>query len=346
MKKLILFSFLIFFIVFYGCSSKVKSYRDAKVSITQEYDGKYDSHFPLTPVDKEISRIEKTVKLITNLTFYQAYDFSDDSKIHRHDLTDKIIKEQSIRKYVLERPASGTATLLAQSFNKIALLTCNHIISAPDTLINYFVDNKGKPTPYIQNVAIKSRESINIITMPWLENIRILASDSDLDVAIIKATLNPIPKAPLRIFNFKMGKAEELNWGTFVYIMGFPSGKKIISTAIVSDPNRDKLKGFIVNATMHRGISGGLILALRDGAPNFELVGMASAISAEREYILRPDGDITQSEIHFGRPYNGEIFIDKRMKINYGITYAISIEAIQDFISKNKQKISDEGFNL
>ena len=346
MIKLLLFSSCIFLIVFLSCNPNAKSFKNKIVSIPIEYDGKYDSHFPLTPVDKEISRIEKTVKLITNLTFYQAYDFPMDKKIQRNDLNEKNIERKSTRKYVLEQPASGTATVIAKNYDKIALLTCQHIVSAADTLINYYLDENGMPTKFVQNVAIKSRESINIISMPWLKNLEILVSDDDLDIAIIKATLYSGPNLVVPVFNFKMGKAAELNWGTFVYIFGFPNGKKLISTAIVSNPNRDKKHGFIVDATMHRGVSGGLILALRDGAPNFELVGMALAISAEREYILRPDMDIKLSDIHFGRPYNGEVFIDKRMKINYGITYAVSIEAIQDFISSKRQIILNEGFHL
>jgi hypothetical protein len=345
MKPIISLSCL-FFILFSGCNSKIKEVKSEVVSIPIEIDGKYDSHFPVTSVDKEISRIEKTIKLITNLTFYQAYDFSINSRIQFKDLNKKNIEQRSIRKYVLEKPASGTATVIARSTNRVALLTCEHIVLSEDTLINYYLDETGKPTEYVQSIAIKSRESINIISMPWLKNIEILASDKDLDIAVVVATLYVSPNLPIPVFNFKMGKAAELNWGTFVYIFGFPNGKKLISTAIVSNPNRDKNKGFIVDATMHRGVSGGLILALRDGAPNFELVGIASAISAEREYILRPNGDLDLSEIHFGQPYEGKIFLDKQMKINYGITYAVSIEAIQEFISDNKKTFLKEGLNL
>ena len=160
------------------------------------------------------------------------------------------------------------------------------------------------------------------------------------------ATLNASRNVPIPVFSYKMGKAAELNWGTFVYIFGFPNGKKMISSAIVSNPNRDKFNGFMIDATMERGISGGIILAIRDDAPNFELVGMATAISAEREYILRPDDILKETEINFGRPYDGTIILDKRVKFNYGIIYAVSIEAIQDFLSDNKQILLEEGFNL
>ena len=333
-------------LIFTCCNQDVRSNQARSISNLQVIDGKYDSNFPLSPVDDDIARIEQTVKLITNLSFYQAYDFPYASKVKYSDLTEDVINSKSNKRYIVKQPASGTATLIAQNLNKIALLTCEHIISAPDTLINYYTEKNGDRTLYIQNIAVKTRESINIITMSGLEHIQILASDLKLDIAIVEAVLNPMPILPVPVFTYKMGHAEELNWGTFVYIIGFPYGKKMISTGVVSSPNRDKQKSFIVDATMNRGISGGLILALRDGPPNFELVGIASALSAEREYILRPDEDFMESDIDFGRPYEGEIIIDKQMKINYGITYAISIDAIQNFIEKNRQIITEEGFSL
>jgi hypothetical protein len=343
--RMIILLLSISFILLYSCTPNQLN-ETLENSYFQINDGKYDSHFPFQPVDSDIARIEKTVKLITNLTFYQAYDFSIESKIRYDDLNSKNIEEKYIKKYILELPASGTATIIAQHANKLALLTCHHIVSTSDTLINYHLDADEKSTPFIQNVAIKSRESINIIELPWLHNVRILASDKDLDVAILMATLNASRNVPIPVFSYKMGKAAELNWGTFVYIFGFPNGKKMISSAIVSNPNRDKLNGFMIDATMERGISGGIILAIRDDAPNFELVGMATAISAEREYILRPDDILKETEINFGRPYDGTIILDKRVKFNYGIIYAVSIEAIQDFLSDNKQILLEEGFNL
>jgi len=343
-RRLLLLNLLILFLL--TCGGNIKSTQNNSPSKFQIYDGKYDAHFPLSPVDEDIAKIESSVRLITNLTFYQAYDFSIESRIINVGITEEIIQKKSIKKYIVEQPASGSATILAQDLNKIALLTCAHVVYAPDTLINYFVDKSGKLTSYIRSIAIKSRESINIITMPGLKNIHVLVSDNDQDIAIVIATLDPMPIFPVPVFSYPMGKAGELNWGTFVYVIGFPYGKKLISTAIVSDPNRDKSNGFIIDATMHRGASGGLIIALRDGAPNFELVGMVSALSAEREYILRPDENLDEMEIGFGHPYEGDIIIDKRMKINYGITYAVSIEAIQKFIKKNQKKLSDAGFYL
>jgi len=335
---------LYFFIT--GCTRQIKPNTETGQSNYQLNDGKYDSNFPLAPVDERIALIEKSVKLITTLTFYQAYDFSLEDKITIDSLDKGNFTKHTKHHYVIEQPASGTGTLIAKTHERIALLTCAHIVSTPDTLINYFFDAKKKLSPYVQNLAIKSHETINVISMPFLQNIQVLVHDKDLDIAILHADLNHSTRTPLHIFNIKMGKAKELNWGTFVYVIGFPYGKKLISTAIVSDPNRDRYHNFMLDATMHRGISGGLILALRDGPPNFELVGLVSSISAEQEYILQPEPTYKDSDINFTRSYKGEIFLNKRMNINYGITYALSVEAIQDFLSANMELIREEGFEF
>ena len=83
-----------------------------------------------------------------------------------------------------------------------------------------------------------------------------------------------------------------------------------------------------------------------DGPPNFELVGLANAISGERELVLRPDPSIDERDFQFSEPYKGQIYIDKQIKINYGITFAVSIETIREFLTNNKKKITSEGLFL
>ncbi|MCK9203995.1 MAG: hypothetical protein M0P58_06080 [Bacteroidales bacterium] len=43
---------------------------------------------------------------------------------------------------------------------------------------------------------------------------------------------------------------------------------------------------------LNKGFNGGTILAVRDGIPNFELVGLVKSISTKREYVLCPRNDM------------------------------------------------------
>ncbi|MCK7529466.1 MAG: hypothetical protein MZV64_73895 [Ignavibacteriales bacterium] len=48
----------------------------------------------------------------------------------------------------------------------------------------------------------------------------------------------------------------------------------MVTKAIVSNPSRDESGSFLVDAVVNNGMSGGLVLAIKDGVPNFEMVGM------------------------------------------------------------------------
>ena len=95
---------------------------------------------------------------------------------------------------------------------------------------------------------------------------------------------------------------------------------------------------------MPRGISGGLILATRDGAPNFEIVGLANAISAEKKHYLAPKPLKGQSEYDIQSAYNDDTFIKIHEEIYYGVTHAISIETIIEFLNENQSVLKEKGY--
>jgi hypothetical protein len=146
---------------------------------------------------------------------------------------------------------------------------------------------------------------------------------------------------PIPVLNAKIGSAEEMQWGTQVYVFGFPRGKKMISSSIVSKPSE---RTFLIDAALPRGISGGLILATRDGPPNFEFVGLANAISAEKKQYLAPKPIKGQSEYDIQTPYSDDAFVKTHEEIYYGVTHAISIETIVGFLQENQSVLREKGY--
>lgn len=128
--------------------------------------------------------------------------------------------------------------------------------------------------------------------------------------------------------------------------MGYPMGHKMITKGIVSSPNRDKKGTFLTDAPFNRGFSGGAVLAIRDGVPNFELVGLAKSVSATSNFVLTPSKDFDQSLYDPGNPYDGEIFVDMKTDIRYGITTVISTEMIKEFFEKNDAIFRNKGYNF
>ncbi len=320
-------------------------------SVTRFADGYYDSEYPQKPVSSYLKKISSTVRLITSLTFYREYyfRFEDTVSISQIHTNPEITRQAD--NTIIEKPASGTAMLVSIKNNKALLLTCAHTIYEPDTLINFYQNDQSSSTNRIRSLSIKIRQSKHVVGLPGSGRLTILANDSTLDLALVQQNIPVNLFPPLTVFTYPLGKSAELNWGSFVYLFGFPHGKKIVSNAIVSHPNRNTEHDFIINATMYQGVSGGPILALRDGPPHLELVGIANALPIIQHLVVRPDPNLEITPSTFGQPYSGSLFIERQNEIIQGMTFALSAEKIRLFFTKyesllkaNDIKLSDFPF--
>ncbi|MGD9899926.1 MAG: serine protease [Calditrichaceae bacterium] len=334
---------IIFFLlaITVSCVNRIHRYEGNQI-----VDGKYDSEYPSRPVSEHLVKITKSVKLISIFAIYGSYDIYDDRNLRKEGLSSDDIRTNATYHYIFEKPATGTATIIYAEDNKIAMLTCAHVVNFPDTVFSYFKDKFGKDTPYIRNVSIKERQSNHIHDVPAYKNFEIIAIDPEEDIALIGFDLEyDRPAELIPVLSYPTGRAEELDWGTRVYLIGYPRGKKIVSNNMVSSPNRDKKHGFIIDSVSPRGISGGLIFAVRDGVPNFEVVGIASAVAAESMYYLSPDKNFEMSDYDALHSYDGDPFVQTYDSVFYGITYALSIESVIKFIKENESLIKSKGYN-
>ena len=94
--------------------------------------------------------IAESVYLLSILAFYQSYHFSEESNIFSEDLSEIDLESEATDKLVFEQPASGTATLVYYHGNRLAFLTCAHIVDFPDTVINYHKDSNNKETDKVK----------------------------------------------------------------------------------------------------------------------------------------------------------------------------------------------------
>lgn len=325
-----------------GCISQEKTV----VTGSRILDGKYDSEFPTSPASEELNNIIASVKLINSLTFYKQYFFALSDSITLTSVETSSFKQKALSSLITEKPASGSALIIYADAKKAALLTCAHTVFEPDTVVRNFQTAKGQPLPFIQRISIKIRQQLSIIGLPRGGQVKVEALDRKSDLAILSKSIAPQAGLPPIVFSHPLGSAAELDWGTFVYLIGFPHGKKMISTSIVSSPNRNKRNDFIINSTMYKGVSGGIILALRDGVPNFELVGLANALPARSGIKLQPEADINSKTLNPSQPYTGTIYLNREVSIIPGITYTISVETIKEFIEKNKKQLLEKGFSF
>ena len=334
--KILLYILFIGIILIPGCMRPVQY-----IKANQIKDGKYDSEFPVQPVSEHLDRIMQTVKMVSVLAYFNNYTFTYESKITKKMIEDDEFESKAFQKYFLNQPATGTGTVIYYRNRKVGLITCAHVVDFPDTVYSYFQNSQGKPSEYVASVTIKTRQANNVIELPDIDEFEIIAMDLESDLAFIGKDMEISQSFPIPVFNYKIGSAEELQWGSHVYLFGYPRGKKMISSCIVSKPGD---KTFLIDAALPRGISGGPIIATRDGVPNFEMVGIANAISAEKKQYLAPKRMEEHSEYNVQLPYRDDAYIKLHEEIYYGVTHAISVETIMAFINKNKAKLKEKGF--
>lgn len=339
LMPLILLSML--FIAQTGCTKKIYD-----VVYPALNDGRYDSEFPYRNASKQLEEISKSVKMLNYIAYYKAYIFSENQKVLQSDINNKEIQNKAIDKVYFNETVSGTATIIFYDGAKVGLLTCAHIGDFPDTVLTYFAHPVGGKKQNIQQMAIKVREHYFVNEIPGDADFEVVVSDKKRDLALLTKRAINDPFQRIRPFKYPLGESKNLELGSFVYIIGYPMGHKMITKGIVSNTRDNKSDSFLIDALFNRGFSGGIILAIRDGVPNFELVGMARSVSARNEYFLTPAPLNGKLEYEPNIPYSGDVYVKKFEGINYGITYTISTDEIINFLKENETLLLQKGFNF
>ena len=301
-------------------------------------DGKYDSEFPYRNSSDQLEEISNSIKLINSIAFYTSYVFDENSKITSKDVGLINYEKTAIKEILFNRTASCSA-----NNGLLGLLSVAHVVSFPDTILSYFANPDGSFSQYIQSISIKSRQSNYVPDLPDNGELEIILIDKNRDIALLGKRYLPDQTKLISTFNYKWGNASELEWGTFVYAFGYPMNYKMISKAIVSVPDKSR-NTFLIDAAFNKGFSGGIVLAIRDGVPNFELVGIVKSVPAEFEEIIRPLTKEHDFEFNPMLPYKGDIFIDRQQIIRPGITKVIAIEAVKDLFLEHKDELVKKGF--
>lgn len=341
-RKLISIScLLISFFMFNNCS--FTTYEKVYPTLG---DGKYDSEFPYKSTSDELNKISETIQRVNTTAFYKIYVFNEKDNYTLTSLKNKKLSDLEIREALADNSASGTAVTVYSENGNVVLLTCAHTITLPDTIIAYKYDDLGFATNYIESISIKEKQVIYVAGFPDGSQVDILAADKQLDIALIGRKYGAQKGIFFPTFNYPLGKAKEVEWGTFVYLVGYPINFKMITKAIVSSPRKDDAGSFLVDAVVNPGFSGGLVLAIRDGVPNFELIGMVQWVPEEEESLIYPENLKTKSTYNPVVPYKGNIYVRKHSSIRYGIARVIPVESIIAFLLQNKSYLNQQGFYI
>jgi hypothetical protein len=335
--------FLLILIALLACSCSTTSYREVYPLLN---DGKYDSEFPYRGCSAQIEKIAESVRMISCVAYYKSFGFPREAMIRYSDLRNPLYQLKASKEVFLNRTASGSATVIFCADNRIALLTCAHVVDFADTIITYYRGDDRKETEFIQSIALKERQSNYVATIPGARDLEILAIDKVNDLAVMGQKMSGQSPQLVTVFSYPIGRAKELDWGAFVYLFGYPNGYQIVTKGIVSSPNRDRKGSFLTDAVFSRGFSGGIIIAIRDGVPNFELVGITSLVPATQQYIMTPSKGGETVDYEESVPYKDNLYVEKHAEIFYGIAPAISSEIIIEFLESNQAQLNEKGYYL
>ena len=339
--NLIRFTIVFLGILWLSCSTPI--YKEVYPTLL---DGKYDSEFPYHGCSDQLEQIAESVRMISCIAYYKSYVFSQEARIRLNDIHNIFLMNDVTKIQYLNRTASGTATVIYFEDKCVALLTCAHIIEFPDTIFTYYRDENQKRSEFIHSMAIKERQSNYAAAVSGARDLSILAIDKENDLVLLGQKLDVQLPFSIPVFSYPIGRAKELEWGAFVYLFGYPSGYRLITKGIVSSPNRDQYGSFLTDAVCSKGFSGGIVLAIRDGIPNFELIGMLKLIPGRQQFYLVPnkEGDIADFEPDVA--YKGDMYVENRTDITYGVAPAIPAELIVEFLQKNREMLFDKGYNM
>lgn len=309
-------------------------------------DGKYDSEYPQRSFSPDLEKILQSVRKIITSAYYVSYHFQlkDSMTVEKAAATN--LSKVSFSRSYYTRNAGGTATLLSKGQQRYLFLTCAHVLDFPDTTYFFYPKETGELTKYIHSVAIKVRQNNQI---PEFGEVTIIASDREADLALVGFQFKKdvvTDKPPLMDLipplTVKLGNPKDLQWGSLLYLIGFPQGLKMITTGITSIPDDKPDRKILTDAPFNPGASGAIVLALRDGEV-LELVGIANAVSAEDEQYLVPE---TGKEWDPTVSFYGNSFVRKRKLINYGITFVIPVNQLISFLNQHREEIISRGYFL
>lgn len=340
--------FLVLAGILFSCSSSQQASSSIQPGSTEivesEASDYYTSSFPRQDVTDELKKAQQSVVRIVSTAFYENYAF-EERYITLDDIKTNDPRDIASEHFSSEESTAGTSIILDQNDSNSLLISCEHTVAFPDTAINYHDAEDIPPQTYIESISIKTRQNNLVFMGQNLAPYEIMATNERLDLALLNLELGRDKNLDQHKLMISSGNSDFLQLGSFLYILGFPKGYAMITRGLASSSESWNDRFFIADATFNPGISGGLILASRDNFDSFEWVGLASSASATRENVLVPR-PISEKYSRAARPYSDSVFVQQQTRINYGITQAVPVNKIKEFLRDNQEVISRNNFSI
>jgi hypothetical protein len=308
-------------------------------------DGYYQNHVRSDVVRQQIKDSFTAVRRIQSNVSYRTYQFYVDDMPFESQLRGADLEAVSVESSVDNHSSAGTAVVMSQLRGRVALLTAAHTVSYPDTIWHY--GREGANIAGDQQVeAVSVRENINqfVFTDDGIEMLEVVLTDSRRDLAVMRSQSRIQESSNLRPLNLRTGDVEQLEWTDMIYAVGFPRGVKMVTQGTVSRSDHP-IRRIVMDISINRGFSGGAVFSVRSDGSGLEWVGIITSAMGEQETYLAPE-EIPDEEYNPDLPYTGTMYVRTTPRIHYGITNAVDIEQVQDFLNENSTELRERGVTV
>ena len=327
-----------------SCSSSQQYTADSDDSpaATPEVSDHYTSAFPSKDVSDQLIEAQDAVLRIVSTGYYQTYNF-DEKYITMADARSNTLSNIATYEYSSEQSTAGTSIVLDTNRDEALVITCDHVVSFPDTVVSYHNDESLTPKTFVESISIKQRQVDLIFGPSEFRNFEVIASDPRLDLALVTTKMGDRDNFQRLLNDVDIGNSDQLQAGSFLYILGFPKGYSSITRGITSTSKNWDNRFFLTDALFNPGVSGGLVIASKNNYESFEWVGMAKSATATSEEVLVPRPN-SGSYSKAMEPYRDSIFVQEKTRIAYGLTQAVPINQIMNFLEENETVMRKNGF--
>lgn len=319
----------------------------------------YQTAYPMQDMSVELERTLASVVRIHAEAWYDRYVFMDGDVFVASQPAEASAEllSRAVDTVAWNRTAAATAVIVASSRERLTLLTADHAIDFPDEVVQYFESPERAGVAAgdegsIESISIKVRESFAMVTPSQVEPFEVLARNGVDDLALLGVVLPPepqpggvpvvAPRSLAPVLPMADGDPSRLSWGSFVYFLGYPSGLRMVTRGIVSEPDQ-RDGSFLVDGLWNEGMSGAPILAVRGDGAGLEWIGIARAAAATSEprLVAEEAAERTQNP---RRPYAGPIFLRRVQEIRYGISFSVPVNVIRRFVDRERARLTDLGY--
>lgn len=305
----------------------------------------YITSFPERDTHQDLTRLFRSIKRITSTVFYNSYEFKASPAMYDGNIPEDQARTLAVRESHIHNSTAGTALVLSNTRNRLLLLTCAHIITFPDTIVQYYPTNDPNGQKPVRLMAYKVRQINLLIDNEELGRFDVVAEDRHKDLALLALDAPVQNSRNILPFDFPVGNIQDLKLGSFTYILGYPKGYQMVAHAIVGGITRGEHGSFLIDAPFNHGFSGGVVMALRGAAEKLELVGISNSSSATTTRVLAPDKQ-SISDDDVDDLYTGPIILKQQSSIDYGITRVIPVNVVREFLIENREPLRRYGFRI